>query len=164
MYDWFRGDGVGQYATGDSTARYDALAARIDELVAEKQLWPALDIRTVSEENYKHGGATFYSDMEAWHAHPNTAGMIAAARILAAYLTRHCGKEGLSAPAPDQPGTGESKVQLPLSSRRIRNPKAGQQHDLFRLFAEHVKDRQHGAVVQLQRVVPDVDRPHWPRQ
>ena len=86
VYDWFRGVGVGEYCTGDSTARFDAMCRQIDALTAEKGLLPPLDIRTVSERNYKEEGATYYSDMGHWQAHPNTAGMIAAARMLAAYL------------------------------------------------------------------------------
>jgi hypothetical protein len=90
VYDWFRGVGTGQYHTGDSTSRYDEMGRRTDELVGHMRVPPPLDLRTVSEHNYKRQGATFYSDMEAWHAHPNTAGMIAAARILAAHLKRFC--------------------------------------------------------------------------
>ena len=89
VYDWFRGMGTGKYFTGDSTPVYDALCAAVDELVAEKQLLPPLDIRTISERDYKHGGATLCCDMVAWQTHPNTAGMIAAARILAEYLRQH---------------------------------------------------------------------------
>jgi len=89
VYDWFRGVGIGDYCTGDSTERYDAMCRRIDALVAEKDLLPPLDIRTASERNYKHEGATWYMDMEHWQAHPNTAGMIVAAQALAAYHQEH---------------------------------------------------------------------------
>lgn len=87
-YDWFHGVGTGQYFTGDCTAAYDAMCAAVDELIVSKKLLPPLDIRTISERDYKHQGATLCFDMNAWHTHPNTAGMIAAARVLADYLRR----------------------------------------------------------------------------
>jgi len=89
VYDWFRGVGVGDYHTGDNTIRYDAMCRCIDALVTEKGLLPPLDIRTISERNYKQESATYYMDMEHWQAHPNTAGMIVAAQALATYLRQH---------------------------------------------------------------------------
>jgi lysophospholipase L1-like esterase len=89
VHDWFHGEGTGPYFVGDCTAVYDALCAAVDELIVEKKLLPALDIRTISERDYKQGGATLCFDLKAWHTHPNTAGMIAAAQILADYLRQH---------------------------------------------------------------------------
>jgi len=88
-YDWFHGVGTGEYYTGDATASYDAMCRCVDDLVRIKGLPPPLDIRSLSEENYKRGGATFCADMDAWHTHPNTAGMVAAAREFARYLRIH---------------------------------------------------------------------------
>ncbi len=89
VHDWFHGVGTGQYFVGDCTSAYDVMCAAVDELVVEKKLLTALDIRTISERDYKQEGATLCFDLNAWHAHPNTAGMIAAARILADYLRRY---------------------------------------------------------------------------